>query len=98
MDDILEIILEFLEIILEFYLKLMLMVVPTENVTKKRKVLAGIIAVVMALGLPVLFFVGFWLSLDGDKPWGMMLMIFSGVLIVAQIIAGVLLYEKNHNS
>lgn len=98
MDDILEIILEFLDIILEFYLKLMLMVVPTENVTKKRKVIAIIIAVVMALGLPALFFVGFHLSLDGDKPWGMMLMIFSGALIVTQIVAGAVLYDKNHNS
>lgn len=85
-----------LELVLEFYLELMFMVVPTENVTKKRKVLASIIAIFMAIALPALFFLGFHLSLDQDKPWGVMLMVFSGVLIVAQIVAGVVLYEKHH--
>lgn len=84
-----------IELVLEFYLELMFMVVPTENVTKKRKILASVIAIVMAVGLPTLFFLGFKLSLDQDKPWGTMLMIFSGVLIVSQIIAGVVLHEIN---
>lgn len=84
-----------IELVLEFYLKLMFMVVPTENVTKKRKILASVIAIIMAIGLPALFFLGFKLSLDQDKPWGTMLMIFSGVLIVSQIIAGVVLHEIN---
>lgn len=89
--------LEFLfEFVVEFYLELMFLVVPTENVTKRRKVIASIIAIVLAIGLPILFFVGFNLSLDADKPWGTLLMIFSGTLIVAQIIAGFVLHELHH--
>ena len=89
--------LEFLfEFVVEFYLELMFLVVPTENVTKRRKVLASIIAIVLAIGLPILFFVGFILSLDADKPWGTLLMILSGTLIVAQIVAGVVLHEIHH--
>lgn len=85
-----------IELVLEFYLELMFMIVPTEKVTKKRKILASVIAIVMAIGLPILFFVGFNLSLDADKPWGTLLMIFSGTLIVAQIIAGFVLHEIHH--
>ncbi len=89
--------LEFLfEFVVEFYLELMFLVVPTENVTKRRKAVAIIIAIVLAIGLPVLFFVGFNLSLDTDKPWGTLLMILSGTLIVAQIIAGIVLHEIHH--
>ncbi len=89
--------LEFLfEFVVEFYLELMFLVVPTESVTKRRKVVASIIAIVLAIGLPILFFVGFNLSLDMDKPWGTLLMILSGTLIVAQIIAGVVLHEIHH--
>lgn len=89
--------LEFLfEFVVEFYLELMFLVVPTENVTKRRKVIASIIAIVLAIGLPILFFVGFNLSLDADKRWGTLLMIFSGTLIVAQIIAGFVLHELHH--
>ena len=85
-----------IEIILELYLELMAMVVPKKNATKGMKVLAVIIAIVGALGLPILFFEGSYLWLEKNMVLGIILMIVSAFLVLAQIIAGIVLYKKHH--
>ena len=85
-----------IEVILELYLELMVMIVPEKNVTKGMRVLAIIIAIVLAIGLPALFLLGASLLFEKNTVWGLILMIVSAVLVLAQIIAGIVLYKKHH--
>ncbi len=84
------------EVIIELYLELMCIIVPEKNITKGMRVLAIIIAIVLALGLPLLFFEGSYLWLEKNMVLGIILMIVSAVLVLAQIIAGIVLYKKHH--
>ena len=85
-----------IEVILDLYLELMVMIVPEKNVTKGMRVLAIIIAIVLAIGLPALFLLGASLLFEKNTVWGLILMIVSVVLVLAQIIAGIVLYKKHH--
>ena len=85
-----------IEVILDLYLELMVMIVPKKNVTKGMRVLAIIIAIVLAIGLPALFLLGASLLFEKNTVWGPILMIVSVVLVLAQIIAGIVLYKKHH--
>ena len=84
------------EVIITLYLELMGLIVPEKKATKGMKVLAIMIAIVLALGLPLLFFEGSYLWLEKNMVLGIILMIVSAVLVLAQIIAGIVLYKKNH--
>ena len=84
------------EVIITLYMELMGLIVPEKNATKGMKVLAVIIAIIGALGLPILFFEGSYLWLEKNMVLGIILMIVSAVLVLAQIIAGIVLYKKNH--
>ena len=84
------------EVIITLYLELMGLIVPEKNATKGMKVLAIMIAIVLALGLPLLFFEGSYLWLEKNMVLGIILMIVSAVLVLAQIIAGIVLYKKHH--
>ena len=84
------------EVIIELYLELMCIIVPEKNITKRMRVLAIIIAIVLALGLPLLFFEGSYLWFEKNMVLGIILMIVSAVLVLAQIIAGIVLYKKHH--
>lgn len=85
-----------IEVVLDLYLELMVMIVPKKNVTKGMRVLAIIIAIVLALGLPALFLLGASLLFEKNTVWGLILMIVSALLVLAQIIAGIVLYKKHH--
>ena len=84
------------EVIITLYMELMGLIVPEKNATKGMKVLAIIIAIIGALGLPILFFEGSYLWLGKNMVLGIILMIVSAVLVLAQIIAGIVLYKKHH--
>ena len=85
-----------IEVVLDLYLELMVMIVPEKNVTKGMRVLAIIIAIVFAFGLPALFLFGASLLFEQNTVWGLILMIVSAVLVLAQIIASIVLYKKHH--
>ena len=85
-----------IEIILEIYMELMGLIVPEKNATKGMKVLAVIIAIIGAFGLPILFFIGLNMFIEQTSPWGLLLMILAAILILAQIIVGIVLYKKHH--
>lgn len=85
-----------IEVVLDLYLELMVMIVPKRNVTKGMRVLAIIIAIVFAFGLPALFLLGASLLFEKNTVWGLILMIVSALLVLAQIIAGIVLYKKHH--
>ena len=84
------------EVIITLYMELMGLIVPEKNATKGMKVLAIIIAIVLALGLPALFLWGSYLWFDRNMVLGLILMIVSAILVMAQIIAGIVLYKKHH--
>ena len=85
-----------LEVIITLYLELMGLIVPEKNATKGMKVMAIMIAIILAIGLPLLFFEGSYLWLEKNMVLGIILMIVSAVLVLAQIIAGIVLYKKHH--
>lgn len=93
MEILIEVILD---LFLDPYLELMVMIVPEKNVTKGMRVLAIIIAVVLTLGLLALFLFGASLLFEKNTVWGLILMIVSALLALAQIIAGIVLYKKHH--
>lgn len=84
------------EVIITLYMELMGLIVPEKNATKGMKVLAVIVAIIGVLGLPILFFEGSYLWLEKNMVLGIILMIVSAVLVLAQIIAGIVLYKKHH--
>lgn len=84
------------EIFLELYMELMMLVVPEENVGKKHRVIASLIAVVVTLGLLALGVWGVVLIVEQDNLLGIIPIVIAVLLSLAQIIAGILLYKKKH--
>ena len=84
------------EIFLELYMELMMLVVPQENVGKKHRVIASLIAVVVTLGLLALGVWGVVLIVEQDNLLGIIPIVIAVLLSLAQIIAGILLYKKKH--
>lgn len=84
------------EIFLELYMELMMLIVPTKNVTKKYRVIATVIAITVLIILFALVIWGFCLIIDKKNMLGIIPIAFAAVLSLAQIIAGIALYNKNH--
>lgn len=85
------------EVLLEVYLELMLLIVPEKNVTRKQRIVAKLAAVAVLVGLFALALWGIWLLADHANPWGVVPIAVAAVLSLAQILAGILLYKRNHN-
>jgi len=84
------------EIVLDVYLELMLLIVPEKNVSKKQRVVAKLLAVLsMAVWVALAFF-GAVLLVDYDNVWGYALLGIAAVFSIVQIILGIVLYKKNH--
>ena len=85
-----------IEILLEIYMELMLLIVPEKRVTKGVKKLAKILAVLMLLVVFGLIIWGAILLFDYQNPWGWFPLIAAIVISVAQIVAGIVLYKRHH--
>ena len=85
-----------IEILLEIYMELMLLIVPEKRVTKGVKTLAKILAVLMLLVVFGLVILGAILLFDYQNPWGWLPLIAAIVISVAQIVAGIILYKRHH--
>lgn len=84
-----------MEIVIEIYLELMFLIVPEKNVTKKQRLAAKLLAVAVLIGLIALVIWGCVL-LEENNRWGIVPIAVAAVLSLAQIIAGIVLYSKNH--
>ena len=85
-----------IEVLLEIYVELMMLIVPEKNVSKKHKLIAKIIAVLVVIGIFVLVIWGASLIIDHNNLWGIA-PISAGVIIsLIQVIVGIILYKKNH--
>ncbi|MBQ8658482.1 MAG: hypothetical protein IJ506_05035 [Clostridia bacterium] len=85
-----------IEIILELYMELMMLVVPEKNITKKHKVIAGIGAIVMLVIVCALVIWGLVLLIDSHNFLGLIPLAFAVLISVVQIVAGIVLYKKHH--
>ena len=85
-----------IEILLEIYMELMLLVVPEKNAGKKHIWIAKIAAIAVVLGIFALVIWGAVLILDHNNLWGILPITVAVALSMAQIIAGIVLYKKHH--
>ena len=84
------------EIFLEIYMELMLLVVPEKNISKKHKAIAKIIAIAVLLVVLALAVWGIILIVDYSNLLGIIPLAFAIVISVFQIVFGIVLYKKNH--
>ena len=85
-----------IEIFLEIYFELMLLIVPEKNVTKRHVWTVKIVAIIVLLGLCALIFWGIILIADYGNMLGVIPIAFAGVFSVVQITLGIILYKKHH--
>ena len=85
-----------MEILLEIYMELMLLVIPEKNASKKHIWLAKILAILAVAGILALFVWGVVLIADHNDLRGIIPIVVAAVLSLAQMIAGVLLFKKHH--
>lgn len=85
-----------IEILIELYMELMLLVVPEKNTTKKHIWIAKLVAVFVVLVVFALVIWGGVLIADYNNLWGILPIAIAAVISLAQIIAGILLYKKHH--
>lgn len=85
-----------IEIILEIYLELMLLVIPEKNASKKHIWIGKIAAILVVLGIFALVIWGGVLIVDHNNLWGILPIAVAGVISLAQIAAGIILYKKHH--
>ena len=85
-----------IEIILEIYLELMVLIVPEKNASKKHILIAKILAVCVSIALAAFVIWGFVLIVDYNNMWGIVPITIAIILSLAQRVAGIVLYKKHH--
>ena len=85
-----------IEVILEIYMELMLLVIPEKNAAKKHIWMAKIMAILVVLGVFALVIWGCVRIMDHNDLWGIVPIAIAVVISLAQIIAGIVLYKKHH--
>jgi hypothetical protein len=83
-----------MEILMEVYLELMMLIVPDMGNTKRKKIIAGILAIVSALGCIALFLVGTGFAMDGNDGWGMFFILLSISISAIQILYGIIVWSR----
>ena len=84
------------EIFLELYMELMMLIVPEKNITKKHQTIAKIIAIIVLLGVMALAFWGIVLIWEYGNLWGIAPLGFAIAFSLFQIVFGIIFYKKNH--
>lgn len=85
-----------MEILFEVYGELMFLIVPEKNRSKKYIWMTKIIAVAVFLLVIALGTWGFVLITEYKNLWGIAPVSVAAAISLAQIIAGIVLYKKNH--
>ena len=85
-----------IEIFLELYMELMLLVIPEKNAGKKHIRMAKIAAIVVVVCVIALAIWGAVLIADYGNMWGVVPIAVAAALSVVQIVAGVALFKKHH--
>lgn len=85
-----------IEILLEIYMELMFLIVPESKRRKKHYIIAVLIACITAFGFMALAFWGVVLIVEKENAMGWLPLFTAIVLSIAQIIFGIILYNKRH--
>lgn len=84
------------EIILEVYMELMMLIVPEKNISKKHIVIAKVLAIAMIALVFGLVIWGCVLLIEKDSLLGVIPIAVAVAISAAQIVFGIVLYKKNH--
>ncbi|MBQ7340217.1 MAG: hypothetical protein IJW43_05135 [Clostridia bacterium] len=83
------------EIILEVYMELMLLVVPEEKtITKKHRIIVGIIALIITFGVLALGVWGGVLVFEMGRLIGIIPLGLAIIISILQIVFGIILHNK----
>ena len=85
------------EIFLEVYMELMLLIVPEKNLSKRHIFMAKILAVLVLLGVFALVIWGAVLLGDYGNLWGIAPIAAAVLISAAQITFGIILYNRHHD-
>ncbi len=85
-----------IEILLEVYMELMLLIIPEKRITKKHIVIAKVIAICVLIGLFALVIWGISLIIDKNNLLGIIPIAIAAIISVAQIALGIIFYNRNH--
>ena len=85
-----------IEILLEIYMELMFLIVPEDRRRKKHRIIMAIIAIITTFGLMALIIWGGYLIWEKGNFWGVLPFGLAIVFSLAQITAGIILYNKKH--
>ena len=86
-----------IEIILEFYMEMMMLIVPDKNmVTKKHRIIAAVIALIVIAGIFALVIFGLTLIIDKGNLLGIIPLSLAIIISAVQIVLGIVFYKKNH--
>ena len=86
-----------IEIIFEFYMEMMMLIVPDKNmVTKEHRIIAAVIALIIIAGIFALVIFGLTLIIDKGNLLGIIPLSFAIIISAVQIVLGIVFYKKNH--
>ena len=84
------------EILFDIYGEMMLLIVPEKGRSRRYRILARLIAVLVLLGVLALAFWGVVLIVDHQNLAGSAPLTVAVLISLAQIVAGILLFKRNH--
>ncbi len=85
-----------IEILIEIYMELMMLIVPEEKRGKRHYRIATLVAIVCTLGVISLGVVGVVLIMEQGRALGIVFLVIAIVLSVAQIVAGIVLFIRRN--
>ena len=83
-----------IEVLLDVYLELMLLVIPEEKMSRKKKIVARLIAIGVLLGVLALAVWGLVWIIDYKNFWGILPLAVAILLSIGQISLGIILAIK----
>ena len=85
-----------IEIFLEVYMELMLLIIPEDKWGRKHRSVATVLAILALLGIMALAVWGIVWIVERKNPWGWLPLGISIALSIAQITLGIRLYVRKN--
>jgi hypothetical protein len=78
-------------------MEMIMLIVPDKNmVTKKHRIIASVIALIVIAGIFALVIFGLTLIIDKGNLLGIIPLSFAIIISAVQIVLGIVFYKKNH--
>ncbi|MBR2623149.1 MAG: hypothetical protein IKD15_02870 [Clostridia bacterium] len=85
-----------IEILLEVYMDLMLLIIPEDKWGRKYRGVATVIAILSLLGIMAMAIWGIVWIVEKSIPWGWLPLTLAVLLSAVQIGMGIVLYNRKH--